>query len=153
MLQEDAGTRLRELRGDDPAVERWLELLPLYADLQLAVAADRDALVAAGAPDRGAAMLPRRLAEALRDEEPLRRGEEPLDDEALSRLRALVARVAEAAARLAVLGVPESIQHDDLHGGQVFVRGGAYRFIDWATPASRTRSSAWWSPSACCVTW
>jgi hypothetical protein len=131
MLQEDAGARLRELRGDDPALGRWLELLPLYAELQLAVAADRDALVAAGAPDRGAAMLPRRLAEALEDEEPLRRSDEALDDEALARLRALVPRVAEAAARLAELGVPESIQHDDLHDGQVFVRGEAYRFIDW----------------------
>ena len=131
MLQEDAGARLRELRAGEPALQRWLELLPLYGELQLAAAPDRDALVAAGAPDRGAAMLPRRLAEALEDEGPLRQGDEALTDDELARLRALLPRVAEAAARLAELGVPESIQHDDLHDGQVFVRDGAYRFIDW----------------------
>ena len=29
------------------------------------------------------------------------------------------------------LGVPETIQHDDLHDGQVFVRDGNYLFFDW----------------------
>src|SRR5262249_60282072 len=45
--------------------------------------------------------------------------------------RARQPRVREAAARLAEIGVPESIQHDDLHDGQVFVRDGGYRVIDW----------------------
>src|SRR4051794_37312796 len=109
-LLRDAGLRLRELLDGDPGVQRWQELLPLYAELQLTVAADRDALVAAGAPDRGAALLPPRFAELVRDQ----------PDE----LRALVPLVTDAAARLAEVGVPESIQHDDLHDGQVFVRDG-----------------------------
>ena len=29
-------------------------------------------------------------------------------------------------------GIPETIQHNDLHDGQVFVRGDDYRFLDWA---------------------
>jgi hypothetical protein len=131
MLQADAGRSLRQLATGGDVEERWSTLLPLYAELQLAVAADRDALVAAGAPDRGAALLPRRLAEVLEDEEPLRRSDAALDDEALGRLRALVPTVEEAAARLAAVGVPESVQHDDLHDGQVFVRDGRYRFLDW----------------------
>ena len=28
-------------------------------------------------------------------------------------------------------GVPETIQHDDLHDGQVYVRNGSYRLLDW----------------------
>ena len=31
----------------------------------------------------------------------------------------------------AAFGIPETIQHDDLHDGQVFVRGGRYRILDW----------------------
>jgi Ser/Thr protein kinase RdoA (MazF antagonist) len=29
------------------------------------------------------------------------------------------------------VGIPETIQHDDLHDGQVFVRDGRYLFFDW----------------------
>lgn len=32
---------------------------------------------------------------------------------------------------LAALGIAETIQHDDFHDGQVFVREGRYRFLDW----------------------
>ena len=38
----------------------------------------------------------------------------------------------EACRQLAALGIPETIEHGDLHDGQVFVRDGAYRFADWA---------------------
>jgi hypothetical protein len=120
MLQADAGTRLRDLLDGEPGLDHWLALLPQYAGLQLALAPDRDALVAAGAPDRGAAQLPLHFAALLEEEAP--------GDAAL---RALVPRVREAAARLAEVGVPETIQHDDLHDGQVFLRDGRYRFLDW----------------------
>src|SRR3954454_20441382 len=32
---------------------------------------------------------------------------------------------------LASYGIPETIQHDDLHDGQVFLQDGRYRFSDW----------------------
>jgi hypothetical protein len=32
---------------------------------------------------------------------------------------------------LAAYGIPETIQHDDLHDGQVFLRDGGYLFFDW----------------------
>src|SRR5262249_26462640 len=47
-------------------------------------------------------------------------------------LRAFAPRVAELCRELAAQGIPETIQHDDLHDGQVFVRDGRYLFIDWA---------------------
>ncbi len=39
--------------------------------------------------------------------------------------------VREGCRRLAALGIPETIEHGDLHDGQVFVRGGGTRFGDW----------------------
>jgi aminoglycoside phosphotransferase (APT) family kinase protein len=32
---------------------------------------------------------------------------------------------------LAAHGLPETIQHDDLHDGQVYVRDGRYLLLDW----------------------
>jgi aminoglycoside phosphotransferase (APT) family kinase protein len=33
--------------------------------------------------------------------------------------------------QLAAAGIPETIQHDDLHDGQVFIRNGDYLVFDW----------------------
>ena len=107
--------RLREAGLDESC---WEEVLPLYAELQLDAAADRAALLEAGAPDRTLAALP-----ALYDE--LVRGE-------AAELRALTPRVTELCEELSGLGLPETVQHDDLHDGQIFVRDGRYRFFDWA---------------------
>jgi Ser/Thr protein kinase RdoA (MazF antagonist) len=49
----------------------------------------------------------------------------------LRRLRRFVPRVAEMCDELSRCEVPETIQHDDLHDGQVFVRDGRYLFFDW----------------------
>jgi hypothetical protein len=114
MLQADGGTRLREA-GLDAGF--WEEVLPRYAELQLAAAADRGLLLEAGAPDRTLAALPA-LYERLVEDEP-------------AELRALAPRVAEVCASLAAHGLPETIQHDDLHDGQVFLRDGGFRIIDW----------------------
>jgi hypothetical protein len=124
MLQADGGTRLRELLAEHPDFSRWKAVLPLYADLQLAVAADRDELLAAGAPDRRLAGLP-----ALYEDLLARQGSLSADE--LIRLRDLTPTVAQLCDELGAYGLPETIQHDDLHDGNVFVRDGAYVFFDW----------------------
>lgn len=124
MLQADGGTRLRDLLAEHPDFSRWEAVLPLYADLQLAAAADRDELLAAGAPDRRLARLP-----ALYDD--LLAGQGSLSGDELTRLRDLTPTVAQLSDDLGAHGLPETIQHDDLHDGNVFVRDGAYVFFDW----------------------
>jgi hypothetical protein len=122
MLMRDAGTRLRDLVPDEAA---WLELLPLYAQLQLAVAEDADALVAAGTPDRRVARIPM----LFRDVVDAQAGS--LAREETARLHEYALRVDGACGELAALAVPESIHHDDFHDGNVFVRDGRYRILDW----------------------
>ena len=39
--------------------------------------------------------------------------------------------MAAACEELASFGIPESIQHDDLHGANVFARDGVARVVDW----------------------
>jgi hypothetical protein len=124
LLMADGGTRLREIVEADRDLSRWRDVLPVYAQLQLDVARDRDALLAAGAPDRRLATLPTEY-ERLLDEV------QGIDAAELARLRALTPYVSDVCAELADLGVPETIQHDDLHDGQVFVRDGGYLIFDW----------------------
>jgi hypothetical protein len=125
MLMGDGGLRLREIVERERSLRRWLELLPRYAQLQIDLAGHADELVALGAPDRRLAVL------ASQYEQLLDRGVEGLPESDLHRLRGLTAEVGEMCDRLAGLGLPETIQHDDLHDGQVFVRDGRYLFFDW----------------------
>jgi len=132
LLMRDGGERLRELVCSTRDLHRWQALLPEYAELQIAVAPHLDELVAAGVPDERLALLPAHVAELLDDREACMVGrEEGLTEDEYERLRALVPGFAERCVRLAAYGIPETIQHDDLHDGNVFVRDGRYLFFDW----------------------
>jgi hypothetical protein len=124
MLMGDGGVRLRELVERERDLHRWLEVLPAYAELQSDVAAQAAEFVALGAPDRRLAVLAAQYEQLLAEFRGLTAAK-------LRRLRALVPRVAELCDDLATLGVPETIQHDDFHDGQIFMQDDAYLFFDW----------------------
>src|SRR2546429_9994472 len=63
MLMADGGERLRELVEREGRLDRWLDVLPLYAELQLDLAADADRLLALGTPARRLAVLPGQFEE------------------------------------------------------------------------------------------
>jgi len=132
LLMRDGGRRLRELVHSSADLAHWEELLQTYADLQLAVAPHADDLLAAGVPDRRLAVLPSQLERLLDDPEALLLGRpEGVTPAERDRLRALIPEFARARSELAAYGIPETLQHDDLHDGNVFVRDGAYVFFDW----------------------
>ena len=47
------------------------------------------------------------------------------------RLRAELPAYAQRCRRLADLGIPATVQHDDLHDGNVFAGAAGYRYFDW----------------------
>ncbi len=55
--------------------------------------------------------------------------EQPVEER--RRLEASLPWVRAACEELAGAGIPETIQHDDLHDSQVFVRDGRYLLLDW----------------------
>lgn len=124
MLMADAGESLRGLVARERSLGRWLDVLPLYAQLQLATAGKVDELCAAGVPHRGLDDLASEYARLLEVVRGLTRDES-------SRLRALQGDVREMCRKLAAFAIPETIQHDDLHDGQVFVSDSGYVVADW----------------------
>jgi hypothetical protein len=132
MLSRDAGVRLREVIDSEDAFVRWEELLPQYAELQLAAASLADRLLALGVPDERLAGLPRRFEQLLGNRAALLPGHpEGLTDDEHGQLVASVPEVERLCHELAAYGIPETIQHDDLHDGNVFVCDGRYVFFDW----------------------
>jgi hypothetical protein len=119
MLMADAGQRLREVVAAERSLERWLDVLPATARIQLAMEPDVDALLALGVPDMRLATLPEGYAQLM----------DALDAE--DRYRDGLARVVELGEELATFGIAETLQHDDLHDGQVFVRNGTHLVMDW----------------------
>jgi len=124
MLMADAGTRLREIVERERDLVCWLKILPLYAGLQVDLADQADELVAVGVPDLRLSTLPSKYEQLLDDLPTL-----PSDDR--RRLAGNVSRVQEMCEELAGYGLSETIQHDDFHDGQVFVRDGRYLLLDW----------------------
>jgi hypothetical protein len=130
-LTRDAGVKLREL-DDGRVVEHWEALLPRYAEIQVAMAARSDELLALGVPDLRLATLPGQLAALLDEPELLMLGREGgVSEEQRARLRDALAGFAAECDRLASTGIPESLQHDDLNDGNAFLRGDDHVVFDW----------------------
>ena len=124
MLMRDGGERLREVVARERRLDRWLDVLPLYGELQVALAPHAEELIAAGAPDLRLAMLPRVYSHLVEDTE-------GLAPQVRDRLVDRMAELESMCGALAEVGVPETIQHNDLHDGQVFVSGGGVLVFDW----------------------
>ncbi|MGH3074745.1 MAG: aminoglycoside phosphotransferase family protein [Gaiellales bacterium] len=118
MLTADGGTRLRDLEVPRRNPKRWMEMLRAYARLQRAAEGAAGELVAAGVPDRRLAVMPGQVSALVEQLEPPGAGE-------------LVPRLTAACAELAALGIPETIEHSDLHDAQVFAAPDGDRFFDW----------------------
>ncbi|WP_432570435.1 phosphotransferase [Kineococcus sp. SYSU DK005] len=116
LLTPDGGPTLREAlaaapRGGDP----WPAALARYAQLQRASAPHVGELLALGVPDARPPVLADLAAALVQRRAP--------------HLRGLLPRVADEAAELAELGPEPTVQHDDLHDGNVLAAG--LRPFDW----------------------
>jgi phosphotransferase family enzyme len=121
LLLADAGKPIGAL-GNPP--EAWLQVLPGYAGLQRGETVHTQDHLEHGVPDLRIAALPARYEDFLRHEL-------PLDADEIATLRRFEPRFAELCTELAAHGIPETIQHDDLHHANVYAQGDELRVLDW----------------------
>jgi hypothetical protein len=132
MLMRDGGVSLRSLLQADRDIRRWHEALRIYAETQIALSTHAEEIRALGTPDRRLVTLPALYEDLLNDTETLLLGqEEGLTAAEYAQLRALTPYVGALCERLAAFGIPESIQHDDFHDGNIFVRDDRVTIADW----------------------
>ena len=120
MLMPDAGEQLRVVAERERSLDRWRDVLTRYAEVQIELMDSTGALLAAGTPDMRLGRLGQgfdALLEHVSDLDP--------------RLAASGPAVDELVERLAAFDIPETIQHDDLHDAQVFVKDGRNLVMDW----------------------
>ncbi|GCE08248.1 phosphotransferase [Dictyobacter aurantiacus] len=133
MLMRDAGTPLskhKDLRSD-PAV--WDEVLRQYARAQIQLIREQKTLLSTGCPDRRLDLLPGLLEEALRDPSLLLLDQaNGLSTSAYEQLRMSIPEVRAACSELQSHGIPETLHHDDLHGGNILYSAEGFTFFDWA---------------------
>ena len=132
-LSRDGGPILRETAPADELWGAWEQLLPRYAEAQIALSGHRDELLATGIAEVSPATVPG-LARQLLDE--LAATPEDEGGLTLEQAAALVGGlplVADVGAERGACGVPDSVQHDDLHSANVCWPGSAAdaRVIDW----------------------
>ena len=133
-LFPDGGQIMHKALDAEPALSAWEELLRQYAGLQRAIAPHVEEMLRIGVPDLRANLLPARFAELV-DSELLRAqigvpgGITPAQYAALASAGpALLAWCAQ----LGASSVPPTLDHSDLHEGQVFVaQDGRFVFFDW----------------------
>ena len=132
MLTRDAGTRLREAVPGLDQLAHWERVLPAYAELQIALAPRVDELLAVGVTDLRLSALPPLLERASSETGLLERDDEDgMTQEERTALADALPGFRELCVQLHEFGIPPSLQQDDLHDGNVFVRGNRHVFFDW----------------------
>lgn len=123
MLMRDAGIALREVVKTRRDVHHWLTTVPLYAEVQIAAAARVPELLDLGVPDLRLERLPD-VFDELVERADVAAGER-------AALHGLRPRLAALCEELAQDGIPQTLQHNDLHYNNVLVRDGRHRIFDW----------------------
>lgn len=129
-LLPDGGALFRHVLDRGPADARaWEEPLRRYAEMQRALVPRADAMERLGVPSARTGALPEAVDRIVAENAALR-------PEDRARLRAVRPLLVDRCAELAAAGVPDSLDHADLHDGQFFRPApGRYTFFDWGDAA------------------
>lgn len=127
----DAGPVMRTWAPPEELWDVWERVLPWYAAAQIALAGRTEDLLVAGVPDGRPATIPGLLDRIVEELRVLPRG--GLSGDQAARLQALRPQLVEWCETLRGSDVPESVQHDDLHSGNVGWHDGVAgaRIFDW----------------------
>ena len=133
MLMPDGGMTLRQQLARHSSLEYWQQILPAYARFQIGMIEHNYDLLGLGVVNRSLNRLPEAFVNLLSDNEVLRINQEDgLTIQEAEQLNILQPGFKQLCQKLASYGIPETLQHDDFHDGNIFYRPGHFRFFDWA---------------------
>jgi len=135
LLTRDGGIRV----ADSGAFDAFPRALALYGELQVGEVAHVDDFLAMGLRDL-------RLPAVAALYEPFFERDHGLEAEEVDRLLALAPKFHELCGELDALDLPASIQHDDLHQWNVFVRGDRVALYDWGDSSVAFPLWSWLKP-------
>ncbi|MFF3465184.1 phosphotransferase [Streptomyces sp. NPDC002619] len=129
-LLPDGGELFRDVLEREPVeVGIWEELLRQYARVQVALVPYTREIEELGVPGARTTALPEAFDRLVAENTVLRTDER-------ARLARLRPRLVDWCAELAAVGVPDSLDHSDLHDGQLFCPApGRFVFFDWGDAA------------------
>jgi Phosphotransferase enzyme family len=135
-LTQDGGPMLRSIVASDELWTYWEQLLPRYAEAQLALAQHRTRLLSSGTPHLAPVQLRSDFRRLLAELRVLPTESGGLTTEQASALERRLPTYDGWCAELATSPVPHSVQHDDLHSNNVCWPGkvddlSSVRIIDW----------------------
>jgi hypothetical protein len=132
-LSRDGGATLRSTGPPEQLWPAWEALVMRYAEVQIQLSEDRDAVLGTGVREVSPATIPTQARVLLDDLTGMPVETGGLAPEQVRELSALLPRLDGWCAELAASGVPDSVQHDDLHSNNVCWAGSVdtARIIDW----------------------
>lgn len=129
-LLPDGGPTMRQALDGNFDLETYVKLMGKYAKLQIAASEWPDELAATGMPVLPLAKLPGIFETILNDKSLtlVREKEDFLTQAQFDQLKRMGGEFGDMAAELAASGIPQSLEHGDLHDGNTFASGLPY---DW----------------------
>jgi hypothetical protein len=124
LMEEMRGTPLNDV-GE---IRRWEDALSHFARIQIETVGREEELRALGCPSRPLATLPARMEPVFA----VLSDYLSVSAATADRARALAPLLRAAAMELSSLGIPEALEHGDLHPANVMQREGAPVFFDWS---------------------
>jgi hypothetical protein len=125
-LTRDVGDRLDGLLKRDPEIRNMHTPLRRYAQVQRKLAAHAEDLLHLGVPDGRPAHV-EELLEGILSHAP----SGLISEDALRHVKSRLPELRERAAELDALGVPDTIDHGDLHPGNILGTSTESRAFDW----------------------
>lgn len=134
ILLPDGGRALRDVAAGDALVDHWDRIVADYAQLQRSLMPETGTLLDLGVPDMRPVVMLQRFDEGVEIARRIMdRHETTAGHDTLGRIVAARSRYAAWCDELASSPVPASLDHSDLHGGNVLIGGqGRHgRLYDW----------------------
>jgi aminoglycoside phosphotransferase (APT) family kinase protein len=136
LLMADAGKSLREVLKETPDPGHWRRVLSSYAGIQEDLADASNELIAQGVPDRRLTSFAAQFEGLLEESVDLALNQAVgLTSEEYRQLRAWIPDIGALCEELAAFGIPETLDHGDLHDGNVFVGEDGFTLADWGDSA------------------